>query len=290
MSSTFRIGLALFLQNPFYKIVPEIITSISNPSVKELVKLRESARRRRERGRFFVEGIEDLLTMMASGKEVSEIFYNSSLAIHSGSMKHIERWKESESFQLQELGEDAFLKAAYRRNPDGVVGILQSWDLGLSNLKCEDLTKPILLLDEIEKPGNLGAILRTSEALGAGSVILSEPRVDFFNPNVVRSSRGLLANINLAVGEKGEILEFLEKFGFEFVATSAKADQCSHEFQYQANTVLVFGSESEGLGEFWKGKIKDWIRLKMLGSASSLNLNVSVGCVLNDYNRINQKL
>ena len=152
-------------------------------------------------------------------------------------------------------------------------------------------TEPsVLLLDEIEKPGNLGAILRTSEALGAGSVILSEPRVDFFNPNVVRSSRGLLANVNLAVGEKGEILEYLEKFGLEFVATSAKADQCSHEFQYQANTVLVFGSESEGLGEFWKGKIKQWIRLKMLGSASSLNLNVSLGCVLNDYNRINQKL
>lgn len=258
--------------------------------MKELVKLRESARRRRERGCFFVEGIEDLLTMMAAGKEVSGIYYNASLAIHSGSMKDIERWKESETFQLHELGEDAFLKVAYRRNPDGVVGIVQSWDLGLSNLKCEELNQPILLLDEIEKPGNLGAILRTSEALGAGSVILSEPRVDFFNPNVVRSSRGLLANVNLAVGEKGEILEYLEKFGLEFVATSANADQCSHEFQYQANTVLVFGSESEGLGEFWKGKIKQWIRLKMLGSASSLNLNVSLGCVLNDYNRINQKL
>ena len=267
--------------------MPEIITSISNPSVKELVKLRESARRRRERESFFVEGIEDLLTMMAAGKKVSEIYYNSRLAIHSGSMKDIERWKESETFQLQELGEDAFLKAAYRRNPDGVVGIVQSWDLGLSNLKCDELNQPILLLDEIEKPGNLGAILRTSEALGAGSVILSEPRVDFFNPNVVRSSRGLLGNVNLAVGEKGEIFEYLEKFGLEFVATSAKADQCSHEFQYQANSVLVFGSESKGLGEFWKGKIKKWIRLKMLGSANSLNLNVSVGCVLNDYNRIN---
>ena len=170
------------------------------------------------------------------------------------------------------------------------MGIVQSWDLGLSNLKCEDLTKPILLFDEIEKPGNLGAIIRTSEALGAGTIILSEPRVDFFNPNVVRSSRGLLANVNLAVGEKGEILEYLEKFGLEFVATSARAEQCSHEFQYQAKTVLVFGSESKGLGEFWKRKIKQWIRLKMLGTASSLNLNVSLGCVLNDYNRINQKL
>ena len=232
-----------------------------------------------------MEGAEDLEVMVRAGKEVVEIFYNMSMADHTGSSGLLDLWKKEDNFPMQELGEQALNKASYRKKSDGVLGILKTWSIELDSLKNNQLGDLILVLDEIEKPGNLGAILRSAEALGASTIILSDAKVDLFNPNVVRSSRGLLGRIAIASGLKEEVCAWISDRGFQCVATSSKASKLSHEYPYVAKTALVFGSESEGLGNFWKEKIHEWVRLQMLGQANSLNLNASLACIINDYNR-----
>ena len=280
-----RNELALWLQNPFYKIVSDIINSPTNPAVKELVKLRESPRRRRERQCFVVEGAQDLQALIDAGRQVLEIYFNENLVTHSHATTYFLKWREKHSFSMRELGKEALLKASYRKTSDGVIGVVQAWEMDILGYEVEPMDGPVLIFDEIEKPGNLGAILRTSEALGGGLVLLSDPKVDFFNPNVIRSSRGLMGKSEVKSGSKSEIYNWLKKQGLPCVATSSKASDFSHTFLYERKMALLFGNEHQGLGEYWKQKVDRWVSLKMFGCASSLNLNVSVGCILSDYNR-----
>ncbi len=268
----------------------DIIQSPTNTTVKELVKLRESPRRRRERQCFVVEGAQDLQTLIDGNREVLEIYFNEDLVSTSSASQYFLHWQENPSLSLRELGKEALLKASYRKTSDGVLGVVRAWDLSIPNTKMNKIDAPVLIFDEIEKPGNLGAILRTSEALGGGLILLSEPKVDFFNPNVIRSSRGLTGKVNVRSGSKEEIYNWLQKQGLPCVATSSKAPEFSHSFTYDQNVAIIFGNEHNGLGDYWKQKVDHWVSLKMFGDASSLNLNVSVGCILSDYNRSVGKL
>ena len=263
----------------------DIIQSPTNTAVKELVKLRESPRRRRERQCFVVEGAQDLQTLIDANREVLEIYFNEDLDSTSSASRYFLHWQENPALTLRELGKEALLKASYRKTSDGVLGVVKSWDLSMPNTKMNKTDTPVLIFDEIEKPGNLGAILRTSEALGSGLLLLSEPKIDYFNPNVIRSSRGLMGKVKVRSGSKEEIYSWLQEQGLPCVATSSKAPQFSHRFTYDQDTAIIFGNEHTGLGDFWKQKVDNWVSLKMFGEASSLNLNVSVGCILSDYNR-----
>ena len=142
-----------------------------------------------------------------------------------------------------------------------------------------------MVLDEVEKPGNLGAILRSVEAFGGTGVILSEPAVDFFNPNVVRSSRGLIGSLPVAKGTKDEVLAWLKNSNRSIWATSSHTTHHLGATSMSASAAFIFGSEKYGLGEFWKDQDLQWIKIPMKGSASSLNLNVSVACLLYEWNR-----
>ena len=144
---------------------------------------------------------------------------------------------------------------------------------------------PVVVLDEVEKPGNVGAILRSVEAFGGAGLILSDSAVDFFNPNVVRSSRGLMGRIPVAMGRKGEVLEWLQNSGRKIIATSSQAQKTVDQAIFSSPAALVFGSEKLGLGKYWHEQEIEWIRIPMKGTASSLNLNVSVSCLLYESNR-----
>ncbi len=260
-----------------------VIESASNPRIKELVKLRESPKRRRERKAFVVEGADDLLALARADRKVNEIYFCPAL---------IERLGENLSFAelskmnipMQETSQKAQSKGSYRSSGQGVIGIVQAWELGLDQLSTSG-DKPLVILDEIEKPGNLGAVLRTVEAFGGDGVILSDSSVDFFNPNVVRSSRGCMGQVAAAVAGKEDVWSWLERSGRELIATSAHADHSLSKERIASSTAFIFGSEKEGLGEFWKSRVSRMRKIPMVGKASSLNLNVSVACALYECNR-----
>ena len=188
-----------------------------------------------------------------------------------------------------ELSEDAINKVSYRQHGSEFIGVAKTWDLKLRSPIDLDW-KLVLVLDEVEKPGNLGAILRTAEALGVDAILLSDSCVDFFNPNVVRSSMGLFSRMPVFMAEKREVHEFLKQANLEIVGTSSKAQISIYEKEFQSKVAMVMGSESTGLGEFWEKHCDSMITIPMIGRASSLNLNCATTGVLMEINRRRQQL
>ena len=259
------------------------IESPANPKIKELVKLRESPRRRKELGVFFVEGGKDLLALAKAGRHIEEVYFCRNLKADCHETNYIEEFTSLDVTTI-EVSSAAFSKASYRSASHGMIGTVRVWELELENHFIQG-SGPVVILDEVEKPGNLGAVLRSVEAFGGGGVILSDPAVDFFNPNVVRASRGLMGRVPLAIGSKKEVWNWLENSGRTIVATSSHASRNLGYDALPASSAFIFGSEKSGLGEFWKKQSLDWIKIPMRGAASSLNLNVSVACFLYESNR-----
>ena len=259
------------------------IFSVSNSKVKELVKLRESARRRREFKRFVIEGYPDLKCILNAGRNVEEIFFCIELIEKSNRREELEELQK-EKILLTELNREPYEKASYRKSSDGFIGVASAWSLSL-NAGVNEKTEICIVLDEIEKPGNLGAIIRTAEAFGVNSILLSDSVIDCFNPNVVRSSRGLMGTINIGMGSKEEVHSFLVSNQFSLVATSGKSEISFWDREFKPKIAFIFGSEKEGLGRFWTDRSVDLIKIPMKGSADSLNLHASAACILAEYNR-----
>ena len=200
----------------------DIIQSPTNTAVKELVKLRESPRRRRERQCFVVEGAQDLQTLIDANREVLEIYFNEDLVSTSSASRYFLHWQENPALTLRELGKEALLKASYRKTSDGVLGVVKSWDLSMPNTKMNKTDTPVLIFDEIEKPGNLGAILRTSEALGSGLLLLSEPKIDYFQSKRHSFISRPHGKSKSKIREQGRNLQLV---------TGARLALCCHKFQ-----------------------------------------------------------
>ncbi len=261
----------------------DIIFSLNNSKVKELVKLRESAKRRKELSQFVIEGYPDLKCIYEAGRKVDEIFFCWELIKKAQLEKELENL-ENIDFLLTELSKDAFIKASYRKGSDGFISIASSWPLLMENTIQEN-TQICIVLDEIEKPGNLGAIIRTAEAFGVSSIILSDSFVDCFNPNVIRSSRGLMAGTNIGMGKKEEVYTFLDEKKFMLVGTNGGSKNSYWNQEFNQKTAFIFGSEKEGLGSFWLDHLTCQVKIPMKGNADSLNLHASTACILAEYNR-----
>jgi TrmH family RNA methyltransferase len=259
------------------------ITSTSNDRVKELVKLRESPRRREQMQLFVIEGFNEVRCSIEFGKNVETVFYCKQFIETSGLVLELKKLK-ADKINFVELGSDAFKKASYRNSSDGFLATVKMWDISLTNL-FKPIGNVCVILDEIEKPGNLGAIIRTVEAMGVKTLLLSDSCVDFFNPNVIRSSRGLFAGINVRAGSKEQIFKLLSQEKFSLVGTSGKAKQSFWDYEFDNKNAFVFGSEKDGLGKFWLDRVHGTIKIPMSGKADSLNLNVSVACVLTENER-----
>ena len=256
---------------------------MSNFKVKELVKLRESAKRRKDRQHFVVEGYNDIKSIFDAGRKLEELYYCQEFVKKVGLVDELEALGKFD-FDLVELSKDPFIKASYRKNPDGFLAKFNSWTLSMENIMKSN-QQNCIVLDEVEKPGNLGAIVRTAEAFGVNTLILSDSSVDFFNPNVVRSSRGLIGGIEVALGTKNEVYAFLKENKFSIIGASGSASKSYWDFEYKFRTAFLFGSEKDGLGHYWLDVVDDLIAIPMKGDADSLNLHVSVGCILAEYNR-----
>ena len=260
-----------------------MIESPSNPRIKELVKLRESSRRRKERGVFFVEGGDDLIALARAGRKVQEVYTCPALPTRTGAEDQLAEL-HAMGVPVTETSSSAHAKASYRAGGQEMIGVVESWTLEITDDLFEK-NRPLVVLDEVEKPGNLGAIMRSVEAFGGAGVLLSDPALDCFNPNVVRSSRGLMGHVPLAAASKAEVLGWLQKSGRKILATSARAEGTLGNEKLPVGAAFLFGSEKFGLGEYWQNEKIDWLSIPMMGTASSLNLNVSVGCLLYEYNR-----
>ncbi len=247
----------------------EKISSLQNPRIKQLVRLRER-RERDEAGKFLVEGYREIRRALEKKIPLLELYFSADWFLGENEPALIAAAAASGA-QIQELSKDAFAKVAYRERPDGLLAVAAQWHRQLDELILGD--PPFLLVVEsIEKPGNLGTILRSADAAGCDAVIVCDPVTDIFNPNVVRASTGVLFSVPLVVGENARVLAWLRERNIRLVATTPAAATVYSTADLRGPLAVVMGSEQYGLSEFWLQQADLPVRIPMAGQADSLNV------------------
>ncbi len=267
-------------------VPPEKISSLQNPRVKQLVKLRDR-RPRDEAGVFLVEGYREIRRALEKQVTLNELYYAPDWFLGENEPALIEQAAASGA-RLFELTKEAFAKVAYRERPDGLLAVAPQWKRSLADLEPRLPKEPFLLVVEaIEKPGNLGTILRSADAAGCDAVIVCDPVTDIFNPNVVRASTGVLFSVPLVVDESTRVLAWLRERGVRTVATTPSAEKLYTDTDLRGPLAVIMGSEQYGLSEFWLKNSDQPIRIPMAGQADSLN--VAMATIITLFEAVRQR-
>jgi len=262
----------------------ERISSLQNPRIKQLVRLRDR-RPRDEAGLFLVEGYREIRRALEKGVLLQEFYYSPEWFLGENEPALLEQAQAGGAL-LFELSKDAFAKVAYRERPDGLLATAPQWKKALADLTLKP--EPFLLVVEaIEKPGNLGTILRSADAAGVNAVIVCDPVTDIFNPNVVRSSTGVLFSVPVVVTESTLVRAWLRERGIRAVVTTPAATDLYTDTDLRGALALVMGSEQYGLSEFWLTESDARVRIPMAGQADSLN--VAMATIITLFEAVRQR-
>ena len=264
--------------------LPEKISSLQNPRVKQLVKLRDR-RPRDEAGVFLVEGYREIRRALEKQVALQEVYFAPDWFLGENEPALLEAARTAGA-QLFELSKEAFAKVAYRERPDGLLAVAPQWKQALG-----DLTLPaaplLLVVEAIEKPGNLGTILRSADAAGCDAVIVCDPVTDIFNPNVVRASTGVLFSVPLVVEESARVRAWLQERKIRAVATTPAAPTLYTAADLRGPLAIVMGSEQYGLSDFWLKNADATVRIPMAGQADSLN--VAMATIITLFEAVRQR-
>jgi TrmH family RNA methyltransferase len=246
-----------------------LITSIQNPRVKHVIALRERKQRKRD-GLMVVDGFDELQLALDSGIIPTEAYVCPDL-FHQQNNTGLTRRLQSAGVEVLEASQPVFEKMAYRENPDGWLAVTPIPKLSLNDLQLGH--SPLLIIAEaVEKPGNLGAILRSADAAGAEAVILCDPTIDLGNPNVIRSSRGTVFSLKVAEATTPEALAWTQAHSINVVAATPEATRLYTELDMRCATAIVVGTEREGLSAVWREGAVEGARIPMMGKINSLNV------------------
>ncbi len=263
---------------------PEKITSLQNPRVKQLVKLRDR-RPRDAAGVFMVEGYRQIRRALEKNITLRELYFCPDWFLGENENALIKQAQESGAL-LIELSKDAFAKVAYRERPDGLLALAPQWKRSLDDLKLPN--EPFMLVVEaIEKPGNLGTILRSADAAGCDAVIVCDPVTDIFNPNVVRASTGVLFSVPLVVADSEQVHAWLKARAISTVATTPSAEKLYTDTNLRGPMAVIMGSEQYGLSDFWLENADAPVRIPMAGQADSLN--VAMATIITLFEAVRQR-
>jgi TrmH family RNA methyltransferase len=263
---------------------PEKITSLQNPRLKQLVRLRER-RERDEAGLFLVEGYREVRRALEKNIRLRELYFCPDWFLGGNEPALLEQARQTGA-QLFELSREAFAKCSYRDRPDGLLAIAPQWRRGLAELALG--AQPfVLVVEAIEKPGNLGTILRSADAAGVDAVVVCDPVTDIFNPNVVRSSTGVLFSVPVVVADSAAVLAWLREKGIRVVATAPDTPQLYTRADLHGPLALVMGSEQYGLSQFWLKESNLLVRIPMAGQADSLN--VAMATIITLFEAVRQR-
>ncbi|MFT5122259.1 MAG: TrmH family RNA methyltransferase [Kiritimatiellia bacterium] len=256
--------------------MPFDITSTQNPRVKQLIQLRKRSVREREQ-RYLIDGHRDIQRAAASGVELEAVYY---------CPEQIEASRIAELGQGISVSPHVLEKISYRENSEGLLAVARMRALTLDQLTVSE--NPLILIAvSIEKPGNLGAILRTADAVGADAVLVATPAVDIYNPNVIRSSTGTVFTVPLAVADGPAIQAWLAERGISGIATVPDATQSLFATDLRGPVAFLLGREQDGLDDAWQTAASIQVSIPMKGQADSLNVSVSAAVLA--YEAIRQR-
>ena len=260
------------------------LTSVSNPRVKELAGLRRR-RSRDDAGLTLVEGHEELVLALDAGVRPRTLYYSPAL-VRPDQLGTVGR-VAGLGAEVVRLSRQVFAKVAYRQSPDGGLAVVPAVAGDLEHLVLGE--RPLVLVCEgIEKPGNLGAILRTADAAGVTAVIAAGPVTDWGNPNLVRASKGTVFSVPVAAGGSAEVLDWLAERSLPVVATTPDTDTLVAEADLTGPVAIAVGSEHDGLSGPWLERAATRVKIPMFGRVDSLNVAASAAVVV--YEAVRQRM
>ncbi len=246
---------------------PEVLTSAQNPKIKRLLALQQKSQERRKAGLFVVEGRRELEHCLKAGYKVESIFSLTPLPLSKG---------EGSSYLVTP---QLYEKIAYRGSTEGVIAIVQARKLRLEDLKLRE-NPLIVVLESVEKPGNLGAVLRSADAAQSDAVIVCDPLTDLYNPNLIRSSIGAIFTVPTVACSSEECIRFFQERNIQILTAQLQDSKLYYDTPMTQGTAIVMGTEATGLTDQWRQAATAHIRIPMLGQLDSLNVSVSAAILL----------
>lgn len=261
----------------------EMITSVQNPGVKRVVTLRGKKGRDAKR-LTIVEGVRELRQAMQAGLRISAVYFCRE-GVYWCPVEFIAEL-EVKGLKIFNTSCTVFDKIVYGDRTEGVLGLVEPPERKLDELKLRK-DPLVVVLESVEKPGNLGAVLRTADGAGADALIVCDERTDLFNPNVIRASLGTIFSVPTVSCSNQAALQFLRGQGVKAVAAVVGATQEYYKTDLRAGCAIVLGSEQDGLSDFWTKNADEKVRIPMLGKADSLNVSVSAAVLV--YEAVRQR-
>ena len=250
----------------------EQITSLQNPKIKLLTALQQKSSERRRTGLFVVEGQQELQHCIRAGYEVDTVFWCPELcpAVLP---------PEAGAARCFQISPDVYAKVAYRGSTEGVIAEVRTRTLRLDDLQLGEHPL-IVVLESVEKPGNLGAVLRSADASGVDAVVVCDPLTDLYNPNLIRSSVGAAFTVPCVACRSDECIAFLKQRGIKILTAQLQDSHLYYDTDMTCGTAIVMGTEHDGLTDQWRQAADAHIRIPMLGQIDSLNVSVSAAILM----------
>ncbi len=257
----------------------ETITSAQNPRIKNLLLLQEKSKARREQGLFVVEGRRELEHCLAADFTVRTLFVCPEIADGLTEEGVVSQIGSAVKPSVIEIPEQLYRKVAYRESTEGVIAEVEHKSLSLKDLQLSE-NPLVMVLEAVEKPGNLGAVLRSADAAGADAVIVCDPLTDLYNPNLIRASIGAVFTVPTVTCSSEEAIAFLQAHDIQILTAQLQDSSFYYDVDMRRGTALVMGTESSGLTPLWRKAASAHIRIPMLGRLDSLNVSVSAAILL----------
>ena len=256
------------------------ISSVQNSLIKELVQLKEKSRNRKNSDQFLIEGQREIELALKGNYELDTILVYPEL-FSEEQLNNL----TANSLNTIELSKEVYQKLAHRETTEGVLAVAKTKSLELSNLNIDTESPLILIAEAPEKPGNIGALLRTADAANIDAVIIANPKTDMYNPNIIRSSVGCVFTNQIATGSTNEVIDFLKENNINIYCAALQASVDYHTQDYTKPTAIVVGTEATGLSDEWLQHSTQNIIIPMQGQIDSMNVSVAAGILIFEAKR-----
>jgi TrmH family RNA methyltransferase len=260
------------------------ITSLQNPRIKAAVKLRD-ARQRRRQGRFLIDGLREIHRAVLGHFDLLEVYFCGEKCTKTQMQMLASMWGDFES-EPNEVSPEVFDKLAFGDRAEGVVAVAQTPELALDTFVPPE-NALVAVIEGVEKPGNVGAVLRSADAAGVDAVVVADGGTDLFNPNTIRASLGTIFTLPVCTATTDETLAWLRRYKMAIFTARVDGVVDYTEVDYCRPAAIVLGSEAKGLSAAWSGEDVTAVSLPMRGEADSLNLSAAAAVLF--YEALRQR-
>ncbi len=258
----------------------KVISSIQNPLIRQLVQLKDKSRERKKSGLFLIEGEREIMLAQKGGYQLESILFSPDIISEAKINK-----LTNQQIKLIEVSTDVYQKLAYRDTTEGIIAVAKSKSHNITEITFKSKNPLILIAEAPEKPGNIGAILRTADAANVDAVIIANPKSDMYNPNIIRSSVGCVFTNNIVTGSTSEIIGFLKEKKINIYCAALQASVNYNTQDFTKPTAIVVGTEATGLSDAWLESATQNIIIPMQGEIDSMNVSVAAGILIFEAKR-----